>query len=276
MPRPPVPELPAGFSVRRTMHAQYEADRKAGNGTDLWMDRMLARKGEDPSGPWLFTRGRAVFMKEHNPSRLGFGGKAAYWESIDNRPAYTITLTVDGENLTLRENTTARTQTPSYWRGEFTHEATGLVAPIPDGEALTRAVAVPTGGTVTTKVQLGFVTEEMAHSRPEYDSLRTASAPAAFRHHVQTYNRWWAKNLPSLDVPDGNIEKTHGAPASGDRGRHLQRRLQGQPDRCHLGPGGSGPVRPAGDLRGEGNRGRHHLPRHSHDQRDRSAVTASS
>ena len=272
----PVPELPAGFSVRRTMHAQYDADRKSGNGTDFWMDRMLARKGEDPAGPWLFTRGRAVFMKEHDPSRLGFGGKVAYWESIDSRSAYTVTLAVDGENITLRENTAARTQTPSYWRSEFTHEATGLkvtqtkfiteanvavtnlavtntgsarrevtlrasspyatttegreltgavaaknnlttvfprfsgegMAPASDGEALTRAIAVPTGGTVTTKVQLGFVTEEIARSRPEYDSVRTASAPAAFRHHVQTYNRWWAENLPYMDVPDDNIEKT--------------------------------------------------------------------
>ena len=122
----PVPELPAGFTTHRTLRAQFEADREAGNGTDFWMDRMLARKGEDPSGDWLFTRGRAVFMKEHEPSRLGFAGKVAYWESIDNKSAYTVDLSVDGEDLTLRENTDARTQTPSYWRSEFTHEATGL------------------------------------------------------------------------------------------------------------------------------------------------------
>lgn len=122
----PVPELPAGFTVRRTMRAQYDADRRAGDGTDFWMDRMLARKGEDPAGDWLFTRGRAVFMKEHDPARLGFGGQVAYWESIDNRAAYTVDLAVDGERLTLRENVNSRTQTPSYWRGEFTHQATGL------------------------------------------------------------------------------------------------------------------------------------------------------
>ncbi|MFF7313849.1 hypothetical protein [Streptomyces sp. NPDC008137] len=61
----PVPTLPAGFTVHRTLRAQYEADRRTGDGTDFWMDRMLARKGEDPAGHWLFTRGRAVFMKEH-------------------------------------------------------------------------------------------------------------------------------------------------------------------------------------------------------------------
>ncbi|MFF3333854.1 Ig-like domain-containing protein [Streptomyces sp. NPDC002888] len=273
----PVPELPAGFTTHRTLRAQYEADRKAGDGTDFWMDRMLARKGEDPSGDWLFTRGRAVFMKEHEPSRLGFAGKVAYWESIDNRSAYTVNLSVDGQDLTLREDTDARTQTPSYWRSEFTHEATGLkvtqtkfitdanvavtnlaltnsgsarraitlrasspyttnaegreltgavaaknnlttvfprfsgdgfVPESPGGEALTRTLTVPAGRTLTTKVQLGFVTEEIARSRTEYAAVRTASPAAAFRNHVQTYNRWWGENLPYLDVPDDNIEKT--------------------------------------------------------------------
>ena len=272
----PVPELPAGFTTHRTLRAQFEADRKAGNGTDFWMDRMLARKGEDPSGDWLFTRGRALFMKEHEPSRLGFAGKVAYWESIDNRSAYTVDLAVNGENLTLRENTDARTQTPSYWRSEFTHEATGLkvtqtkfitdanvavtnlavtntgsarravtlrasspytmttegreltgtvaaknnlttvfprlsgdgFGPENQGESLTRTLTVPAGRTLTSKVQLGFVTEEIARSRTEYAAVRTASPAAAFRNHVQTYNRWWAQNLPYLDVPDDNIEKT--------------------------------------------------------------------
>ncbi|MFF0160714.1 Ig-like domain-containing protein [Streptomyces sp. NPDC005263] len=270
----PVPKLPAGFTTHRTLRTQYEADRKTGDGTDFWMDRMLARKGADPAGDWLFTRGRAVFMKEHDPARLGFAGKVAYWESIENRSAYTVNLSVDGEDLTLREDTDARTQTPSYWRGEFTHDATGLkvtqtkfitdanvavtdltvantgatsrkvtlrasspytttaegreltgtvaaknnlttVFPrlsgdgmAPDGEALTRTLTVPAGRARTTKVQLGFVTEEIARSRSAYDVMRTAAPAAAFRAQVQTYNRWWAENLPYLDVPDDNIEKT--------------------------------------------------------------------
>ncbi|GGZ29094.1 Ig-like domain-containing protein [Streptomyces poonensis] len=273
----PVPELPAGFTTHRTMRAQYDADRKSGDGTDFWMDRLLARKGADPAGDWLFTRGRAVFMKEHRPDRLGFGGKVAYWESIDDRSAYTVTLSVNGEDVTLRENTAVRTQTPSYWRSEFTHEATGLevtqtkfitdanvavtnlsltntgsarqevtlratspyattaedgeltgvvparnnlttvrprfsgdgMTPAPGGEAaLTRSLALPAGRTVTTKVQLGFTTGEITRSRPEYDTLRAATPAAAFRTHVQTYNRWWAENLPYIDLPDDNIEKT--------------------------------------------------------------------
>ncbi|MEH0573418.1 discoidin domain-containing protein [Streptomyces sp. B21-108] len=272
----PVPELPAGFTTHGTLRAQYEADRRTGNGTDFWMDRMLARKGEDPSGDWLFTRGRAVFMKEHDPALLGFGGKVAYWESIDDRSAYTVDVSVDGKAATLHENVNARIQTPSYWHSEFTHEATGLkvtqtkfitdadvavtnltltntgsarrevtlrasspyattaegreltgavpaknnlttvfprfsgdgMAPAPDGETLTRTLSLRAAATATAKVQLGFVTEEIADSRSAYDAVRKAVPTAAFRAHVQKYNRWWAENLPYLDSPDDNIDKT--------------------------------------------------------------------
>ncbi|MFF3846545.1 hypothetical protein [Streptomyces sp. NPDC002328] len=151
----PVPELPAGFGVHRTLRAQFEADRRTGDGTDFWMDRMLARKGEDPSGDWLFTRGRAVFMKEHDPARLGFAGEVAYWESIDNRSAYTVVLSVDGAPLTLREDVNARTQTPSYWRSEFTHEATGLTVTqtkfITDANVAVTDLAVRNAGTATCR-----------------------------------------------------------------------------------------------------------------------------
>ena len=56
---------------------------------DFWMDEMLARTGTAGSfgddNQWLFTRGRAAFMKEHTPGTLGFAGQLAYWESIDGR-----------------------------------------------------------------------------------------------------------------------------------------------------------------------------------------------
>jgi hypothetical protein len=269
----PVPELPAGFSVNGTLAAQYEADLAEGDGTSFWIDRMLARRGADPSGDWLFTRGRAVFMKEHDPSQLGFAGMVAYWESIDDRAAYTITLNVGGQNVTLSEDVGARLQTPSYWRSEFTggnglrviqtkfitnanvavtnlqiqntgsadqqvsvrasspyattaegQELTGNVAArnnlttiyprlsgdglSPSGGALTGSLTVPAGGSATTKVQLGFVTEEIAESRPAYDDVREAAPAAAYRGHVQEYNRWWVENLPFIDIPDDNIEKT--------------------------------------------------------------------
>ena len=268
----PVPELAAGFSVTGTLRAQYEADLAAGDGTSFWMDRMLARRGPDPAGDWLFTRGRAVFMKEHDPSRLGFAGDVAYWESIDDRAAYTITLAVDGREVGLTEDVDERVQTPSHWRSEFTGgglrvtqrkfvtdanvlvtslevtdtasagrrvtvravspyattaegaELTGTVPArndlttlyprlsgdglAPDGTALTGTLDLPAGGSATTKVQLGFVTDELTESRPAYDAVRAAAPAAAFADHVRAYNRWWVENLPYLDIPDDDIEKT--------------------------------------------------------------------
>jgi hypothetical protein len=78
----PVPAEPAKWKPDRMMLRLYEAER---DGTDFWMDRLLARRGDDPAGDWLLTRGRALFMKTHDPDEVGFGGQVAYWESIDNR-----------------------------------------------------------------------------------------------------------------------------------------------------------------------------------------------
>jgi hypothetical protein len=83
----PVPAEPSPYVKRGMMRAIYEQEK---DGTDFWMDRMLARRGSDPAGNRLMTRGRAVFMKQHNPSIIGFGGQVAYWESISNQGAYTI------------------------------------------------------------------------------------------------------------------------------------------------------------------------------------------
>ncbi|WP_449488157.1 hypothetical protein [Streptomyces purpurascens] len=39
--------------------------------------------------------------------------------------------------------------------------------------------------------------------------MRAASSAAtAFRRHVRAYNRWWAENVPYIDVPETAIEKT--------------------------------------------------------------------
>ncbi|CAM5575266.1 hypothetical protein SPURM210S_07592 [Streptomyces purpurascens] len=120
---PAIPAPPVAHTSGDMMRAIYDAES---SGTDFWMDRMLARTGEDPAGAWLFTRGRALFMKEHAPARLGFAGKVAYWESIDDRSAYTVTLTPTARPSPCGRTRGAGTQTPSYWRREFTHEATGL------------------------------------------------------------------------------------------------------------------------------------------------------
>src|SRR4051794_6725700 len=249
----PIPPEPARYRPDRMMQAMYDAEK---SGTDFWMDRLLARRGDDPAGDWLLTRGRAVFMKTHDPRTIGFGGQVAYWESIDNRDAYAITVGSGG----FTEDVGERLQTPSYFRGHYrngeglrlvvtkfiTHEnvavtnvaitntgsgakdvslrvtspytktadgdeLTGIVDAknslttiFPrlsgddvevDGDALKGSVSVGAGKTVTTKVQMGFVTEELAKSRIEYDRNRDATPNEAFATHVRSYNKWWADNV---------------------------------------------------------------------------------
>lgn len=130
----PVPATGTGYTAGNQLQAIFDADVAAGagalGGPDFWMDRMLQRTGTAGSfgddNQWLFSRGRAVFMKEHDPSKLGFAGQVAYWEAIDGKAAYTITAKVDGTDVTLTEDAASRVQTPSYWRSVHRHAATGI------------------------------------------------------------------------------------------------------------------------------------------------------
>jgi hypothetical protein len=270
-PDDPLPPLPAPFTVDDTMRDLYEADLANGDGTDFWMDRLLERRGADPAGNQLLTRGRALFMATHNPNVIGFGGQVAYWDVVNGQAGYTISLGDGG----FSQVTAERVQQPSNWRGLYTNAATGFSVRVTkfitdnnvavtnlaitntadqtqtlpirvasphattpdddgdeltdvvdarrglttlfprlsgdglavDGTELTGAVTVEPGATVETKVQMGFVTEEIAASRAEYDDIRRASPAGAFTSHVQTYNEWWADNLPYIDLADDNIEK---------------------------------------------------------------------
>ncbi|MEU4564529.1 discoidin domain-containing protein [Actinoplanes sp. NPDC023936] len=259
-----IPAPPVGYSTGDTMRAIYDAES---SGTDFWMDRLLARTGNDPAGPWLMTRGRAAFMYTHNPAVIGFGGSAAYWDNISSQNAYAITASPG----TFTEQTAQRRQTPSHWRSVHTSgsirldvtkfitdnnvlitnvavvntgsasatitmnatspyattvsgsELTGTRAvknnlttlyPRLSGDgftaasgALTRSVTVAAGATVAVKVQLGMIANEIPQSRTEYDAYRARSAADAFATHVRAYNRWWAENVPYIDVPDAAIKK---------------------------------------------------------------------
>ena len=46
---PAVPAPPVRFSTGNTMQAIFDAES---GGTDYWMDRLLARPGNDPAGTW--------------------------------------------------------------------------------------------------------------------------------------------------------------------------------------------------------------------------------
>ncbi|MEU4694737.1 Ig-like domain-containing protein [Actinoplanes sp. NPDC023714] len=283
----PIPDQRTGYHARNQLQAVFDADVAAGAGSstdnDFWIDRMLARTGNAPGGSngdanqYLFSRGRAVFMKTHQPGVLGFGGEVAYIESIaGGQGAYTITASIGGADVTLTEDAAQRKQTPSYWRSVFGNTASGLrvvqtkyitdqnvvvtdlevsstngaakdvlfTASSPfartvesgDGEltgavrsfnkltdlfprfsgdgfapvegTLRRTVAVPASGTVRTKVQLGFTAKENPAATTEYVKFRDLAPAAAYQAHVTAYNRWWAENVPYLDTPENNIDKT--------------------------------------------------------------------
>ncbi|MEV6302175.1 Ig-like domain-containing protein [Actinoplanes sp. NPDC051861] len=283
----PVPDERTGYHARNQLQAIFDADLANGAGSssdqDFWFDRMLARTGNTPGGSngdanqYLFSRGRAVFMKTHQPGTLGFGGEVAYIESIaGGQGAYTITASVGGADIALTEDAAQRKQTPSYWRSVFANTAAGLrvvqtkfitdanvavtnlevsssngaakdvtltasspfARTVPDGGGeltgavraynrltnlfprfsgdgftpvegtLRQTLQVPASGSVRTKVQLGFVTRESAASTAEYERFRGLAPGAAYTEHVTAYNRWWAQNVPYLDTPEDNIDKT--------------------------------------------------------------------
>jgi hypothetical protein len=261
---PAVPAPPVGYTTGNMMQSIYDAEA---SGTDFWMDRLLSRSGNDPAGSWLMSRGRALFMKTHTPGTLGFAGQVAYWESIDNRSAYTIAVTPG----TFTEQVNSRRQAPSHWKSVHTSgsitidqtkfitennvavtnlsirnggsgsttlqlratspyattgsgsELTGQVNAFNNlttlyprltgdgftvsGGGLNRSVTIAAGATVTAKVVMGFVTNEIPASRTEYDTYAGYSNATAFATHVRTYNQWWAKDVPYIDVPEAAIKK---------------------------------------------------------------------
>jgi hypothetical protein len=261
---PAIPAPPVAHTPGDMMRAIYDAES---SGTDFWMDRLLARSGNDPAGPWLMSRGRAVFMKEHDPSKLGFGGKVAYWESINDNSAYTVAITPG----TFTEQVSQRRQVPSHWKSVHTSgsvtvdqtkfitdnnvavtnlsiknngtssttlqlratspyattgtgsELTGQVNSYNNlttirprltgdgftasGGGLNRSVTIAAGATVTAKVVMGFVTDEIPESLTEYNAYAGYSPATAFATHVRAYNLWWAQNVPYIDVPEPAIKK---------------------------------------------------------------------
>jgi hypothetical protein len=78
-----------------------------------------------------------------------------------------------------------------------------------DGASMARRIEVPASGDAATlKVQLGLTTRELPSSLAEYRRIAGQSPQQAYREHVVAYNRWWADNIPYLDTPEHNIDKT--------------------------------------------------------------------
>ncbi|GAA4076562.1 discoidin domain-containing protein [Nonomuraea soli] len=143
---PAVPNAPVGYTTGNMMQAIYDAES---SGTDFWMDRLLARPGNDPAGTWLMTRGRALFMKTHTPSVIGFGGQVAYWESISNQNAYAVAISPG----TWTEQAGQRWQAPSHWKS--VHTSGSLTANVSkfithNNVAVTNVAITNNGGSATT------------------------------------------------------------------------------------------------------------------------------
>ncbi|MEV5028295.1 Ig-like domain-containing protein [Paenibacillus sp. LPE1-1-1.1] len=263
-----IPQEPAAYSPEQSMmQAIYDMEK---NGTDFWIDRLLARPGNDPArearGVDLMTRGRALYMKEHTPGLIGFAGRTAYQDVLGGN-AYTVTFT----GLTLTEDVGKRLQMPSHWRSEHNAQGLSIVQRkfITDSNAavtlldlintgteaktvtmtvnpsfvskaegdeltgvvnsarnltkintrlsgsgmtaadnkLTRTISIPAGATLQANVVMGFITAEIPESLTEYNVYKSLNNDAALAKQTQDYNKWWADNVPYIDVPDENIKK---------------------------------------------------------------------
>ncbi len=146
---PAVPAPPVGYTSGNMMQAIYNAES---GGTDFWMDRLLARPGNDPAGTWLMTRGRALFMKEHTAGTLGFGGKVAYWESISDANAYAIAVTPG----TFTEQVGSRWQAPSHWKSVHTSGSITINQSkfITDNNVAVTNLSITNSGTSAATLQL--------------------------------------------------------------------------------------------------------------------------
>ncbi|MFJ7996195.1 discoidin domain-containing protein [Streptomyces sp. NPDC096310] len=146
---PAIPAPPAAYTPGDMMRTMYDAES---SGTDFWMDRLLARSGNDPAGPWLMSRGRALFMKTHNPAVLGFGGHVAYWESVNDNNAYTVAITPG----TFTEQVSQRRQMPSHWTsvhtsGSITVNQTKFIT---DNNVAVTNLSIRNNGSAATTLQL--------------------------------------------------------------------------------------------------------------------------
>src|SRR4029453_1655422 len=66
---------------------------------------------------------------------------------------------------------------------------------------LNRSITVAAGATVTAKLVMGFITNEIPESLTEYNNYKGFSNATAFATHVRAYNLWWAQNIPYFASP---------------------------------------------------------------------------
>ncbi|UJF35475.1 Ig-like domain-containing protein [Paenibacillus hexagrammi] len=72
---------------------------------------------------------------------------------------------------------------------------------------LTRTLTLGAGESVTLKFQMGFIANEIPESLTDYNRFRTYDANTAYLTQLKENNKWWADNIPYIDVADDNIKK---------------------------------------------------------------------
>ncbi|KCW99716.1 carbohydrate-binding protein [Xanthomonas arboricola pv. pruni] len=132
----PVPDSGVAFAPGGQLARIYAADIAHGAGQapgkDFWIDRMLAREGEGEGGgagddnTWLFTRGRAAYLADHQPAQPGFVGQVAYWHATDYDALLRIQSTQATQPVQWKEDATQRRQTPSYFSSVFEDASAGV------------------------------------------------------------------------------------------------------------------------------------------------------
>ena len=272
---------PVGYTTNSMLSDIYTKDLATGDGTSFWMDRMLARYGNDPSiadstGNML-SKGRSIWMGWHDSSKLGFAGEVAYIDDADadnasNKNDGVSAYTIDLNSGAFTEDVSQRISYPSYWTSEYNNTdglnvkirkfftennvavsvldikntsasaknitmtvsspraaaaegnelvgqfsaPRGLTTVYPKvsgdgltagGSNLTGSFSIAAGQTVSKKVVMGYITKEIPESAAEYSRFKGYTPENAFVAQVREYNKWWAENIPYIDVPDENIKK---------------------------------------------------------------------
>lgn len=75
------------------------------------------------------------------------------------------------------------------------------------GNTLTRTVTLAPGASVSLKLQLGAIANEIPASRTDYLRYKAMSPRQAWLTQMYVYNKFWVDNVPYLDIPDKNVEK---------------------------------------------------------------------
>lgn len=128
---------------------------------------------------------------------------------VASAAAHTVTLTATSPHATLVEGDELVGTVSAY--NDLTTlfprlSGDGFTAG--SGATLVRTLDVAAGGTATTKLQLGLIADEVPASLTEYEAYRDATPAQAYTTHVTAYNQWWVDNVPYLDTPEDNIDKT--------------------------------------------------------------------